>query len=107
MLLLSLAWLGCSREAPGSSASGTPGPTPGEARSRAPVAAPCATDADCSVLLDSCDCTCLVVVGDLAEVARDRAKACRGAPKNCGVASPCAGMKARCDVAKKACVATR
>lgn len=104
LVLSALGLLACSKDG---GAGGKNGPTstststPGAPRP-APDAGPCATDADCTIWMDDCDCLCHAIAGK--PPARSAAMC---TPRNCGAAYPCMGMKAVCDPATKVCRSTK
>ena len=72
-----------------------------------PRVSPCATDADCSVLLEPCSCSCLALAGGQPTEQEWAAMCAGGHPQNCGAASPCMRVKATCEASTKTCRVAR
>jgi hypothetical protein len=77
--------------------------------SNCPPEPACASDADCRVMLNGCDCTCFprhVQAPPLDDA--QWSAICAGQPmRNCGVASPCMNTSARCNPNTRRCELAR
>lgn len=103
VLGLGLSALGLSACSKDRGKGGKDGPTSTPtAQPPTPETGPCATDADCTIWMDNCDCHCHAIVGKPPT----RSDSMCG-PRNCGAGYPCADMKAVCDPTTKSCRSTK
>lgn len=114
LMVAILLAVGCSKApAPASGGTGTTASnasTAAVASTAKPVSprvSPCATDADCSVLLEPCSCSCLALAGGQPTEQEWAAMCAGGHPQNCGAASPCMRVKATCEASTKTCRVAR
>lgn len=102
--------VGCSKAPPPTSGTGSSSATATVASNAKPASArpgPCATDADCRVLLEPCSCSCLPAAGGPLTNEEWAAMCAGGHPTNCGAVSACMGLKATCETTTKTCRVAR